>query len=409
MAQPKRPLSFYRPELDFVRFVAFLLVFSHHVFQRQASSYVKYFHSQLSCQTIASAVDACGFGLPLFFALSGYLIGELLRLEKERTGEINIRAFYRRRMLRILPLYFLGLTIGLVIAAINAHLRRDVFRLLSDVLMIGNLYVIRNGWNSNPMGHLWSISIEGQFYIYWPWIARRGGKVATFGACIAMIALANIALFQLGRSHANLDYAVWANSFVQFYMFAAGILVALTLKGKLPNQKTVWRFAGLALVMLCWQIASQVFQIKTFAEAKSPGALMAGYTLVAIGCGLLIFSLLGTPGERFPSAVLYLGRISYGLYVYHFLALGAAEWLVARFFVFPHHNAFGTGLGLLLTVLFAALSYKYFEKPFLVAKRKSEIVYTVPEEANASWMVRTGRRVDKSTPQPGHSNQGFNA
>ena len=370
--------SFYRPELDAVRFFAFLFVFVHHTFQRQADWYQKYLHSKPLCQMIASAVNAGGFGLCLFFALSGYLIGELLRREKERTGNVRIQAFYRRRMLRILPLYLLGISIGLAVAACNKQFQRDAVRLFSDVVLLGNWYVVHNGWNDNPMGHLWSISVEGQFYLFWPWVAKKAGSLGQCAVCLVMIMAANGTLFYLGRIHASLDDRIWANSFVQFYMFAAGILVAILLSGRIPEANWPRRVALMAFALFCWETASAQFHIKSFGPAPSAGSLVAGYSLVAVGCAALLLSLLGSHERRFPRAILYLGRISYGLYVYHFIGLRAAEWLTAHYFRFSHRDFLGTMIGLLLTILFAAFSFKYLETPFLRAKQKIEVIETVP-------------------------------
>lgn len=370
--------SFYRPELDALRFLAFMFVFFHHTFQRQASWYHKFFSNQTLCKLSASAVDAGGFGLCLFFTLSAYLIAELLRREKERTGAVHIKAFYQRRMLRILPLYLLGLSLGVLAAILSQHFRRDIMRLLSGVLMFGNWYAVRNGWNDNPMGHLWSISVEGQFYLFWPLIALRAGKFGLYATCLAMLAAANGWLFYLGFVHANLDYRVWANSFVQFYMFGAGVLLALLLRGRVPRIRLTYRLALFLAALIFWLIASFHFKIKEFGYASSPLQLMAGYSLAAAGCGILLLSVLGSSAKRIPVSVIYLGRISYGLYVYHFLGLGAAEWIGNRYLTFRHHNSFDTLLGLFFTVLLAALSYRYFETPFLKAKNKLEYVRTLP-------------------------------
>src|SRR5689334_16690304 len=86
-----RAATFYRPELDAVRFFAFLAVYLHHSF---------------------SSLVAGAFGVDLFLVLSAYLITELLQLEVNRTGGLDVRRFYARRILRIWPLYFAFLGIS---------------------------------------------------------------------------------------------------------------------------------------------------------------------------------------------------------------------------------------------------------------------------------------------------------
>lgn len=370
--------SFYHPELDAIRFLAFMFVFFHHAFPREAIWYHKLFRSDWLCLFSASTVNAGGFGLCLFFTLSAYLIAELLRREKHQTGTVHIQTFYRRRILRIVPLYFLGMGLGLLFAALRFHFHRDALRLLSGAFMVENWYAVRHGWSGNPMTHLWSISVEGQFYLFWPWVALKAGKRGLYGTCLVMAAVANGCLIYLGHAHANLDYRIWANSFVQLYMFAAGILIALVLRGRVPRIRGLYRGAIFLSGLACWQIASLGFRIKQFGDASSSAQLVAGYSFVALGCAALLLSLFGANPNKFPPAVIYLGRISYGLYVYHLLGLDGAKWIAEHYFTFSYRDSIGTLLGLSFTIALAAASFRYFESPFLRAKRKLEYVRTIP-------------------------------
>src|ERR1019366_4208803 len=94
-AREQRPVRGYRPELDVVRFLAFLLVFIHHFFPRNGAP------AKSSLYLLNSFANACGMGLCLFFALSAYLITELLLKERETTQVISVKNFYTRRALRI--------------------------------------------------------------------------------------------------------------------------------------------------------------------------------------------------------------------------------------------------------------------------------------------------------------------
>ena len=100
-AQAKKS-SFYRPELDCLRFFAFMTVFVHHSMPRTVEFYTTH-----HLPTVLSNVAYAGaYGVDLFFCLSAYLITELLLREKEQVGHLNVKSFYIRRMLRIWPLYF---------------------------------------------------------------------------------------------------------------------------------------------------------------------------------------------------------------------------------------------------------------------------------------------------------------
>ena len=103
--------QFYRPELDVVRFGAFALVFLHHALSHSSADYVSWGASQWAASAIAAAARAGAWGVDLFFALSAYLITELLLREQRARGTIDIRAFYLRRILRIWPLYYFALLV----------------------------------------------------------------------------------------------------------------------------------------------------------------------------------------------------------------------------------------------------------------------------------------------------------
>jgi len=346
----KTVVSFYRPQLDVVRFFAFLAVFIHHAIPRTGSG--------SASETFA---DAMGFGLCLFFVLSAYLITLLLTREHDATGSINMGAFYVRRILRIWPLYLLGLSIGVARAFHHGVLHEQRAWFIAALLFAGN--VVFPG--TILMSHLWSISIEEQFYLFFPTSCRffgRGGMLAI--ACV-LIVLANLTLIHLAQIHADPDVSIWFNSFVQFEMFATGILLALA-DQVLPR----WSMPVSLLLVLAaiggWLLSAGHFHLKTMgSKAHSAVSLCAGYALVAVACGLLIIAFQQLPA---PRPFIYSGRISYGLYVFHLPVLAAVTSHV--------RGAAGTALTLLLTYGVAAISYRYFETPFLRLKRRFERIKT---------------------------------
>src|SRR4051812_6146531 len=148
---------FYRPELDLLRFVAFLAVFLHHAIPPYARMHDGLEHSR----AILIFVREIGsYGMSLFFVLSSYLITELLLREKQATGTVHMRAFYTRRILRIWPLYFGFLAFCVVLP----HFVRKVApletgRVLAFVFLAGNWFTGRAGFTANPASPLWSISL----------------------------------------------------------------------------------------------------------------------------------------------------------------------------------------------------------------------------------------------------------
>src|SRR5215218_7670570 len=133
------PLRFYHPELDLLRFFAFLAVFMHHALPRDAAYYTGAGVPPAVTQWLLTAKEAGSFGLDLFFALSAYLITELLLREHASQGSFSISAFYIRRALRIWPLYFIFL--ALTVLVVPTIFPKDSFGpiyIVSFTLFVGN-------------------------------------------------------------------------------------------------------------------------------------------------------------------------------------------------------------------------------------------------------------------------------
>jgi peptidoglycan/LPS O-acetylase OafA/YrhL len=370
----------YRPELDVIRFLAFLLVFFHHSFPpiRLNPKNLVASGGLDGRRVLLSLEESCAMGLCLFFTLSAYLITDKLLTEREANGAVSVRKFYIRRALRIWPLYFFGVAIGMGIALLR-HQRSDVNAFVWYLLFAGNFYCAAFGWLHNPMNPLWSISIEEQFYLVWPWATRWLSRRALMACSLFFIAVANIALFILGQHHADTDTTVWANTLVQFEMFATGIILALA------RRHIAWRNFGMGCALaftgpVLWFVACFVFHSKqpsAAGTAMNGPALMIGYGLIALGCAAILHGLCMMGPSRMPHWATYLGKISYGLYVYHLLGIEFAHACFESLRGLPSFAA-STFLALLLTISAAIISYALLESPFLRLKRRFEIVHSKP-------------------------------
>src|ERR1700677_1497524 len=164
------PHRFYQPELDGLRFYAFLGVFICHTLPFDGAVYRR-FHLPIPWLWGAIAKSGAA-GVDLFFALSAFLITSILLREREETGAISLRRFYLRRILRIWPLYFLLIALGVVLAHTMVKQSLPWYYVAGYLLFVGNwVHAVFGGPNSICFP-LWTVSIEEQFYLVWPLAAK---------------------------------------------------------------------------------------------------------------------------------------------------------------------------------------------------------------------------------------------
>lgn len=365
---------YYRPELDVLRLLAFLLVFLHHVFRDPQG------HTGGSIATVIgrSAANACGFGLCVFFFLSSYLIATLLLIELNETRGINIREFYLRRILRIWPLYAFGLAIGGIYALINAK-PEQLAMLRSYTVFLGNWFFQDHSWNANPMTPLWSISVEEQFYLVVPLVVLALGAKRLLWGGLGLVTISIIALFYQGEQHLPVDTAIWTNTLSQAIFFGSGMVAAVVTHRRLPAFSNPTRLIAAIAAFILMFLAAFVFKAKVIENASSGGTILFGYGLVAVACTLLLASVLNA-GFAFPAPAVYLGKISFGLYVYHLSAMRIMEHVFALGPLRHSHIpiAIIDFCSLPLLVIYAAGSYRYIEQPFLRLRAKFAYVASRP-------------------------------
>jgi len=369
---------YYRPELDVVRFLAFLLVFLLHTLpstgDARLTAVLKGF-----APAFYDVHRACEYGLSLFFTLSAFLICELLLREKQATGTVGVRQFYIRRILRIWPLYYLGLALGLGFALPPSGDHASLVAMGWYAVFLGAWYNALYSTLNTPAGPLWSVSVEEQFYLGAPWVVKHCGRRTMYGFCAALIVSANVWLFFLAR--AQTPYAnIWNNTFVQFENFAAGILLCLVLRGRLPKMAVWQRVPAFLGAGVCWMVAAFLERPSVLVDPLDGWKLMGCYALGSAGSVLVLVSFLGVDGKRLPRWAIFLGRISFGLYVYH----GFAIYIAKRFLFAPVASYAGPMIvikalaTLGLDVGMAAISYRFLETPFLRMKQKHALIKSEP-------------------------------
>ena len=368
-AKPRLP-RFYRPELDLLRLIAFLMVWLAHALLS--------FSTLLPARLLAAAEGAGSCGVPIFFFLSAFLITELLRREQLATGAVHLRHFYLRRILRIWPLYF-GVLLAYGLLGLRLHgFRIEPARLIASSLLAGNWYIVLHPSIATPLRHLWSISVEEQWYVLWPLACLALGRRQLLLLCASILAAAQLLLALLAH-HADpsmLHITAWDNSGVQFQYLALGAASALLLDGRIPRLRARTRTALAAVATAALLAASGVCRIRQAGVPHTAGALIAGYLLAGLGAAALFFALYGISQARCPRMLVRLGQLSFGLYVFHETGFFLANALSRHFGVHARLPALWgeKAAALAFTVALAFASYHAWELPFLRLKQRWTIV-----------------------------------
>jgi peptidoglycan/LPS O-acetylase OafA/YrhL len=358
--------SFYQPELDALRFFAFFAVYLTHSLSHEPADYSRYHLPHFAGQLMAAIATSGRFGVQLFFLLSGYLITSLLLRERWISGHVSLRAFYVRRILRIWPLYFFALLVA-VLWPWTGRLPLPYF--VAYLLLAGNWMTAFLGPPASWASVLWPVPILQQFYLWWPPAIKFFSRASRLNVAIGLVALANITRLYLVTGILR-PHSVFPNTFAELDSIGIGILCAIVLKGSVPQlppgKRLLLAYIGFTLLLGCGY----------FGRVETPTFVVVGYPCAVAGCLALFLAVCGISFTFRP--LIYLGKISYGLYVYHVLALllvglalGGKAGTPARFLMYW----FG---GLALTIVLASASYRWLESPFLRLKDKFATVKSRP-------------------------------
>ena len=322
-------------------------------------------------------------GVDIFFVLSGFLITTLLMDEWARTGRISLRKFYARRALRLLPALVLLVVACDVTVMVIARLYWApesfmpvvfgmVYASVVVFFYIGN-WVMISGQTLWILGHTWSLSIEEQFYVLWPlclwlllrWARRRGFILPVLVLGIAASLLLKVALV---RAHAPLT-RVFFGLDTRFDELLIGCVVGVFASWRLfagSRLSRSWLGVGAAaaaalLAFMLWR-----------AGWREPVMLGGGLTAAAAAAGVLIADIIARPSGWLASALgrqplVGIGRISYGLYLWHFpIVYGFGALAVDG----TPPNFPRAALAIALSFLVAAASFRWIEQPMLRMKRR---------------------------------------
>lgn len=310
--------------------------------------------------------DLGGFGVSMFFALSGFLITYLLLIEKKNFSGVNVKDFYIRRVLRIWPLYFFYLALAVLTTYI--YQRELLPGSLAYYLLLGANIPYIFGTYLPLLIHYWSLGVEEQFYLFWPWVIKKTKNILRFLIIFTVV----FVVIKLGLrylyaiSEYKWPYQAW--HITRFdcmtigatgaYFFYHKNKLFFRLVYSIPAQLVAW---GVIVLLLF-----NKFHIISVLDSEFVAALTV-VLIVNVSSNKKTLINLDKPVFNF------LGKISYGIYVYHMLVIFyTVHWL--GFFIrqldpIPRY-IFVFAFIPLVTFLVAYLSYEFFEKRFLRIKSR---------------------------------------
>lgn len=360
----------YLKQLDSLRALAvFAVLYSHFIAWR------------LTTIPILKPLNWGRMGVDLFYVLSGFLITAILIKNKINVDNGNdtivgtIKTFFIRRVLRIFPIYYLTLLVAFVLSVPNI---RDL--VWWHLTYTTNFFIAINGDWIPPVGHFWSLSVEEQFYLIWPWTVLLVPRRRLLGVIVFTIASAPTFRYVCSIVDPNTELRVM--TLWNMDLFGAGALLAYfkvysCMKSRgaqnyLKVCKTIGTFSFVSLIALKGFGYTKTLQI-FFQTAEGL------FYCWVIYCASYGFK--GIPGRVMDfKPLLYLGKISYGIYLYHNFVPHLTSRILEKWQItLPESATFQVMLYITLTITIASISWYLVERPISLFKDR----HTASKQNNA--------------------------
>jgi peptidoglycan/LPS O-acetylase OafA/YrhL len=336
------PLSGRIDRLDGIRAVAIILVFLIHV-----------------------NIGRFGWqGVSLFFVLSGFLITTILR--RSRTDASFWGPFYIKRATRILPPLVIAFLLAFLFSTVAWHQVG-----LYEVLFLANFAALIHQDGTASLTVLWSLAVEEQFYLFWPFAIRYLDRAQLIRLSIGVL-IAEPILRAIVSPFCKTGWPIYYLTPFQLDGLAAGSLLALLVEDEGSTQVLrQWSGKIFGLIASIFVILSLTHQFHRDANTVIFNSL--GYWLVYLGAAFLIAYVLFHPLSQVSRILewrpaVFLGSISYGFYLFHPVGITLMEKLGVHSH-FVHYRTLAP-LGFVAIAAFSWLSFRYYEQPFIVWGKK---------------------------------------
>jgi len=317
-------------------------------------------------------------GVEVFFVISGFLITNLMLREYANSGEVSLKRFYMRRVLRLFPALVLFLSVFLVLCAVLFGAQHFKFHLIDALTTLfysqnwARAYALKE---AGLLAHTWSLSIEEQFYVVWPLLllallrcVRRSWLLPAV-LSLTFCAYLRVALDAGEVSWVKLYHATDTRSNGLLIGCCLGLLVRRNFRVSSAARTPLMCFSLIAALLLGL--------LSVVSRHSNPAMYQYGFLLVALSSAVILLDLVGSSDTWMAkllgfSGIVWIGKISYGLYIWHYPIMVLLSWRWSWPMVFV--------LGTSATFLMASLSYYFVERPFLRMKSRYQGSNRLPNE-----------------------------
>ena len=377
--EQKQNDTIYFANLDILRFIAAFMVVIAHAYEGWCGwwGYPGFMSVDGDHKTLSSfgnyantVIKNGGFGVDVFFLISGFLITYILLAEKDLTGKIDIKKFFIRRGFRIWPLYFLLIA---VTPFIVSWLNKPSPDYLSTALFYNNFHSMTTGNWEYPFAHFWSICVEEHFYLVWPFLVAfipNRYLLNTFWTVLFISVIARFGFNLYGKGF----YYMYLHTLSRMDVLAIGAIGAYMYFNK-SLRFTTPKYVRIALYILFVVVyASEPYNIYD-------GMFLACFrkyfyvAVIAIGMSNFLLNPDALISFKKKNVFHYLGKVSYGVYMYSNILIAIIiEKIIAPYNMVNMYLYFF--LNIALTIIISIISYELFEKQFLKLKTRFEVVKT---------------------------------
>ncbi len=351
----KNIVSNYKPEIDGIRAFAVIAVIINH------------FNKEL--------LPSGYLGVDIFFVISGYVITSSLIRRKSANFLEFITNFYSRRIKRIIPaLIFFVIVMGIFITLFNATPKADLRTGLASLFGFSNLYLLRQSVDYfdfatelSGFAHTWSLGVEEQFYFIFPiifWVSGLKKDISKFEKSffLIMIFLTTVSLISFIHIYRiNQPYAYFLMP-TRFWEIASGSILFMLTKKKNFLIKKVENIQPLIILIL--MILTLFLPISFGLITTISMVFLSSLLIICLKKNTLCFRLLTN------QAVVFIGLMSYSLYLWHWGILTIARWTIGI-------DAINTGILIALIFLISFFSYEYIEKQFRNLNIKKTHIFSI--------------------------------